>query len=97
MLHHRPCTPEPAGTRPSTPGSGRDPAPQEARGVAERGGSARLTVATRVGVWPAPWPMAARSLSPRSEERRGGKECRCGRAPEYWKKRVANVKYMSMA
>ena len=33
MLHHRPWLPEPSGTRPSTPGSGREPGPQLATGV----------------------------------------------------------------
>src|SRR5690348_9855372 len=66
MLHHRPSTPDPAGTRPSTPGSGRDPGPHLTSGVATSGGSARLTVGTLSGVWPAPCPSASRSLSPPS-------------------------------
>jgi hypothetical protein len=39
MLHHSPSVAEPAGTRPCIEGSGFDPAPHCARGVASIGGA----------------------------------------------------------
>src|SRR4051812_25307537 len=45
------------------PGSGLEPFRHFARGVAFNGGSARVIVGTASGVWPAPCPRAARSLS----------------------------------
>ena len=59
----QPVVAEPAGTRPWMPGSGLEPGPHFARGVATNGGSARCAVATWAGCWPPPWPSANRSLS----------------------------------
>ena len=54
---------EPAGTRPWIPGSGFEPGPHCARGVATNGGSARVAIATLAGFCPIPCPSASRSLS----------------------------------
>ena len=53
---------DPAGTRPSTPGSGFEPGPQRPSGVAVSGGSAGCWIGAVAGVSPVPWPMANRSL-----------------------------------
>src|SRR3954452_13119890 len=62
-LHWSPVVADPAGTRPWMPGSGLDPGPHTACGVATCGGSARVAVGTRAGFCPVPCPSASRSLS----------------------------------
>src|SRR3954454_15898282 len=62
MLHHRPSGFEPAGTRPWISGSGFEPGPHDAWGVAANGGSGRVMTGTVAGVCPTPWPRAKRSL-----------------------------------
>src|SRR5204862_2936416 len=62
-LHHRPFAADPAGTRPSTPGCGREPGPHGTSGVAADGGSARWTTGAGAGESPPPCPSANRSLS----------------------------------
>src|SRR5438309_6395387 len=44
-------------------GSGLEPGPHLARGTASMGGAGGFWTGTEFGVWPPPWPSAARSLS----------------------------------
>src|SRR3954447_5249052 len=60
------CSPfvaAPLGTRPWMPGSGFEPGPHVARGVAVSGGSARRSMGAFAGFCPTPSPSAKRSLS----------------------------------
>src|SRR4051812_15608187 len=63
MLQFRPFVSDAAGTRPSTPGCRREPAPHEASGVAAYEGAAGLRTGAAAGESPLPWPRAKRSLS----------------------------------
>ncbi len=54
---------DPAGTRPWIPGSGLEPGPHVARGVAVTGGSGFCCTGAMTGVCPSPCPSAKRSLS----------------------------------
>src|SRR5205807_6253416 len=61
-LQHIPLLPEPAGTRPSTPGWGLEPGPHGMSAVAFCGGSGGCWVGARAGVSPVPCPRANRSF-----------------------------------